>query len=123
MCVTEEAIEKWRLINFRLSNFSVIFLDTLVEWKEYNKLSSEYGLSHKFLDMNNNSFGFRKFCSFNLFDLLALLWLTLATGFDLAISVTRLGEFLQVLGTKLSPKSSPNILVTFWTISKNVTCL
>ena len=28
-------------------------------------------------------------------------------------SVTRLGKFLQVLGTKLSPKSSPNISVTF----------
>ena len=38
-------------------------------------------------------------------------------------SVTRLGEFLQVLGTKLSPKSSPNILVTFWAISNNVTIM
>ena len=39
-----------------------------------------------------------------------------------AASVTRLGEFLQVLGTKLSPESSPNILVTFWAFSYNVTC-
>ena len=36
--------------------------------------------------------------------------------------MTRLGKVLQIICTKLSPKSSPNILVTFWAISNNVTC-
>ena len=35
----------------------------------------------------------------------------------------QIGRFLQVLGNKLSHKSSSNILVTFWTIPKNVTLL
>ena len=32
----------------------------------------------------------------------------------------QIGQFLQVLDNKLSHKSSPNILVTFWAISNNV---
>ena len=35
----------------------------------------------------------------------------------------QIGQFLQVLGNKLSHKSSPNILVIFWTISNNVTIM
>ena len=35
----------------------------------------------------------------------------------------QIGWFLQVLGNKLSHKSSPNILVTFWAISNNVTIM
>ena len=35
----------------------------------------------------------------------------------------QIGRFLQVLGTKVSHESSPNILVTFWAISNNVTIM
>ena len=34
-----------------------------------------------------------------------------------------IGRFLQILGNKLSHKSSPNILVSFWAISNNVTVM
>ena len=35
----------------------------------------------------------------------------------------QIGRFLQVLGNKLYYKRSPNILVTFWAISNNVTIM
>ena len=51
-------------------------------------------------------------------------WLNFVDKYvNVATSVTRLVKLLQVLGTKLSPKSSPNILVNFWDICNNVTCL
>ena len=35
----------------------------------------------------------------------------------------QIGRFLQVLGNKLSHKSRPNMMVTFWAISNNVTIM
>ena len=40
--------------------------------------------------------------------------------FEIVISVTRLGVFLQVPGNKLSHKIRPNNLLTFWATSYNV---
>ena len=46
------------------------------------------------------------------------------TSLDVShVQCDQIGRFLQVLGYKLSQKSSPKMWVTFWATSKNVTIM